>query len=133
MGLYASYAPGQSRTAYYSLSAAKSIREAHELQDFIEKKTPEKIIKETMNFWHAWVNAYQWNFRDLSPEHVTLFKRSLMFMRAHVDRDGAIIASTDSDMLQYGLDTFVYVAPRQCICGPRTRHGRGHAYITPIL
>ncbi len=112
MGLYASYAPGQSRTVYYTLAAAKSIHDAHELQDFIEKKTPEKLIKEATNFWHAWVNAYQWNFRDLSPEHVTLFKRSLMFMRAHVDRDGAIIASIDSDMLQYGLDTYSYMWPR---------------------
>lgn len=112
MGLYASYAPGQSRTVYYTLSAAKSIREAHELHDHIEKKTPEKLIKEATNFWHAWVNAYQWDFQDLTPEHITLFKRSLMFMRAHVDKDGAIIASIDSDMLQYGLDTYSYMWPR---------------------
>ncbi len=112
MGLYASYAPGQSRTIYYTLSAAKSIHEAHVLQDFIEKKTPEKLIKEATNFWHAWVNAYQWDFRDLSPEHITLFKRSLMLMRANVDKDGAIIASVDSDMLQYGLDTYSYMWPR---------------------
>lgn len=112
MGLYASYAPGQSRTVYYTLSAAKSIHEAHELHDFIQKKTPEKLIKEATNFWHAWVNAYQWNFQDLSPEHITLFKRSLMFMRAHADKDGAIIASIDSDMLQYGLDTYSYMWPR---------------------
>lgn len=112
MGLYASYAPGQSRIVYYTLSAAKSIHEAHELQDFIDKKSPEHMIKEAMNFWHAWVNAYQWNFHDLSPEHITLFKRSLMFMRGHVDNSGGIIASVDSDMLQYGLDTYSYVWPR---------------------
>jgi GH15 family glucan-1,4-alpha-glucosidase len=130
MGLYASYAPGQSRTAYYTLSAAKSIREAHELHDFIGKKTPEKIIKETLNFWHAWVNAYQWNFRDLSPEHITLFKRSLMFMRAHVDKDGAIIASIDSDMLQYGLDTYSYMWPRDSAYVARALDMAGDTHIS---
>ncbi len=112
IGLYASYAPGQSRTVYYTLAAAQSMHDAHQLQDTITKKTPEHLIKEATNFWYAWVNAYKWDFRDLSPDHVTLFKRSLMYMRAHVDVDGGIIASTDSDMFQYGLDTYCYVWPR---------------------
>lgn len=112
IGLYGSYAPKQSRTIYYWIAAAQSIREAHESHDYIEKKTPEHLIKTATHFWHAWVNAYQWDFGDLTPEQITLFKRSLMYMRAHVDKGGGIIASVDSDMLQYGLDTYSYVWPR---------------------
>lgn len=112
MGLYGTYAAGQSRTAYYWLAAAQSIAEAHDLNTYIQKKTPEHLIKTATNFWHAWVNAYRWNFYKLAPEQILLFKRSLAYMRAHVDHAGGIIASIDSDMLQYGLDTYSYVWPR---------------------
>lgn len=112
LGLYGSYAKGQSRTAYYWLAAAQSIEDAQEQNAYIEKKTPEHLVKTASNFWHAWLNAYQWDFADLSPEHVMLFKRSLMNLRAHVDNSGGVIASLDSDMLQYGLDTYCYVWPR---------------------
>lgn len=112
LGLYGTYAKGQSRTAYYWIAAAQSIQEAQDLNEYIVKKTPEHLVKTTTNFWHAWVNAYEWDFDGLSPEHVMLFKRSLLNLRAAVDKDGGILASTDSDMLQYGLDTYSYVWPR---------------------
>ncbi|PIR84001.1 glycoside hydrolase family 15 [Candidatus Kaiserbacteria bacterium CG10_big_fil_rev_8_21_14_0_10_51_14] len=112
IGLSASYGGGQSRTCYYWLAAAQSIAEAHNLNQFVIRKTPEYLIQSASNFWHAWVHSYDWNFYGLSNDHIALFKRSLMYMRAHVDHDGGVIASTDSDMLQYGLDTYSYVWPR---------------------
>lgn len=112
IGLYGTYVAGQSRTAYYWLAAAQSIADAEELNQYVVKKSPEHIVRTTADYWRAWVNAYEWNFYGLKPEHVALFKRSLMYVRAHVDIDGGIIASVDSDMLQYGLDTYSYVWPR---------------------
>ncbi len=112
IGLYASYMGGQSRTCHYWLLAAQSIAEAQELNQMVLKKTPEHLIRSTTDFWHAWVHAYEWNFYGLSKDHVALFRRSLMYMRAHVDKEGGVIASTDSDMMQYGLDTYCYVWPR---------------------
>lgn len=112
LGLYGSYAPEQSRTAYYWLCAAQSIPEAHALDGYVKRKTPEHLIKTATNFWHAWVNAIDREYPLMTSDQVVLFKRSLMFMRAHVDEGGGIIASLDSDMLQYGLDTYSYVWPR---------------------
>lgn len=112
MGLYASYAPGQSRVAYYWVAAAKSIADAQELNAYVTKKTPEHLVKTATNFWHAWIGANQWDFDGLARDHIALFKRSLMYVRAHVDKDGGVIASVDSDMMQYGLDTYSYVWPR---------------------
>lgn len=112
MGLYGTYAPEQSRTAHYWMCAARSIPEAIELKEYVHTKSPGHMVKTATNFWHAWVNANEVNFDSLSPEHIALFKRSLMFARAHVDIGGGIIASVDSDMLQYGLDTYSYVWPR---------------------
>lgn len=112
LGVYGTYAAGQSRTCYYWIAAAKSIPDAQDLNAYVIEKSPEHMIKTASNFWHAWVNAYKWDFEGLAPEHVTLFKRSLLYMRAAVDKDGGILASVDSDMLQYGLDTYSYVWPR---------------------
>ncbi|HVM73469.1 MAG TPA: glycoside hydrolase family 15 protein [Candidatus Paceibacterota bacterium] len=112
IGLYGSYTPGQSRTAYYWLVAAPSIADARELNDYVVRKSPEHLVRTTTDYWRAWVNAYEWEFLGLTPEHVALFKRSLLYIRAGVDVGGGIIASVDSDMLQYGYDTYCYVWPR---------------------
>ena len=112
MGLYGQYAGGQSRTAYYWIAAAHSIQEAYALNDYIAHKKPEHIVRTTTKYWHAWGNIYNWNFYGLSKEHVALFRKSLLYVRAHVDNGGGIVASLDSDMLKYGLDTYSYVWPR---------------------
>jgi GH15 family glucan-1,4-alpha-glucosidase len=112
IGLYGSYSPGQSRTAYYWLCAAESIAEAEELNVYVHKKSLEHMVKTASNYWHAWLGVCKLDFSGLAPEHVALFKRSLMYVYAHVDHGGGILASVDSDMLQYGLDTYSYVWPR---------------------
>lgn len=112
IGLYASYTPGQSRTAYYWLAAGKSLARARELNTYVTMKAPEHLIETTTYFWNAWVNAHPRDFRSLTEDQIRLYKQSLMYVRAHVDNGGGIIASVDSDMLQYGLDTYSYVWPR---------------------
>jgi len=113
IGFYGEYKPGEARVAEYWVAAARTIPDAQELDAFIRtKKTASHLIRTASDFWRAWVNAYNWNFMGLTQEQIGLFKRSLMYIRAHVDTDGGIIASIDSDMLNYGLDTYSYVWPR---------------------
>lgn len=112
IGIYGHYAPGQERRCEYYVAAAQSIPDAHELDTYVKTKTQEHMVRTASDFWRAWVGAYEWHFKNLAPEVVALFKRSLMYVRAHVDTEGGIIASVDSDMLQYGLDTYSYVWPR---------------------
>jgi GH15 family glucan-1,4-alpha-glucosidase len=113
IGFYGTYKPAQIRTVEYWMAAARTISEAQEIDATIRnKKTPSHLIRTASDFWKAWVNAYNWNFMGLSPEQVALFKHSLMFIRSHVDLEGGVIASLDSDTLNYGLDTYSYVWPR---------------------
>jgi GH15 family glucan-1,4-alpha-glucosidase len=112
LGFYAAYDGGEERTLYVWLTAGKSLAEAKALQTDLLAKTPEHLIETTTNFWNAWVNKYDWSFYRLSVEEVALFKKSLMFVRAHVDDGGGIIASPDSDTLHHGKDTYAYVWPR---------------------
>ncbi len=91
------------------LTYAKTLKEAKDLYKSVTVKTISHLIKSTEDFWHAWVNKMGFNFYDLSSDVIDLFKKSLLIMRAHVDNNGSIIASGDSDMLQYGHDTYGYV------------------------
>ena len=103
---------GERRSFYYWMAVGKSMKEIHELNIYILTRTPEHLLKTTQDFWRAWLNKQKFTFLGLDDDVVKLFKRSLLIIRAHVDNNGSILASGDSDMLQYGRDTYGYMWPR---------------------
>ena len=112
IGLYGSYEPGQSRTCHYWVACGQRMQDVIELNQYVLRKTPEHLEASARDYWKSWLRLSAAHFSGLSPEHLKLFKQSLMYTKAHVDNDGGVIASLDSDMLQYGLDTYSYVWPR---------------------
>ncbi len=101
-----------SKKIYYWLCAARLIKEANSLNDYILKKSPQHLLRTTEDYWRAWVNKQSFNFCNIDPSIVRLFKKSLLIIRTHVDNRGAIIASGDTDMLQHGKDNYSYMWPR---------------------
>ena len=101
-----------SSTFDYIVIAAKDLHEMKTLWKEIKLKTPNHMVETTANYWKAWVNKNQVNLIDIDTRLEDLFKKSLLIIRTHVDNDGAIIASGDSDILQYGRDTYNYMWPR---------------------
>lgn len=112
IGFYGSYDGGMERTIRYWLTAGESVPEAKALHTYLLSKSRDHLIRTSGSFWHAWVNKYAWSFYGMTPEQIALFKKSLMLVRAHVDDDGGVIASADTDILQGGKDTYAYVWPR---------------------
>lgn len=112
IGLSAGYAPGQSRVAHYWIAAGQSLSDVATANAYVAAKTPEHLLGSVRDYWKAWLSSYEWHFEGLSDAHVLLFRRSLLYLRAHVDHEGGILASLDSDMLRYALDTYGYVWPR---------------------
>lgn len=100
------------KTFDYWIAIAKTIQEALDLNEYIEERTPSYLIKTTKDYWHAWVNERSFNFFHLDEEVVSLFKKSLLILRSHVDNNGSILASGDSSLLQYGRDAYSYMWPR---------------------
>ncbi|KKQ43254.1 MAG: glucoamylase [Microgenomates group bacterium GW2011_GWC1_37_8] len=99
-------------TVYYWICVAKSIEAAKRLNEEILGRHPKEIIESTVDYWKAWVNVQNFSFYGLGPEVIELFQKSLFYIRAHVAQNGAIIASGDSEMLQFGRDYYRYVWPR---------------------
>jgi GH15 family glucan-1,4-alpha-glucosidase len=108
----ADYAPHDKKIAYYWLAAGLTIDEVKELDDEVLAKGAGHMVRSTRDYWHAWVNRQNFSFEGLSDPVVKLFKKSLFYVRAHADNNGAIIASADSTMLQKGKDTYAYMWPR---------------------
>ncbi len=102
----------ESKLVYYWVTVAKSIKEVYELNDYVLKKTPVHLMKTTQDYWHAWVNKQNTCFCNLDDGLIQLFKKSLFYIRSHIDNGGAILASCDSDMLEHGRDSYSFVWPR---------------------
>jgi GH15 family glucan-1,4-alpha-glucosidase len=103
---------GEEQIIRYWIVAGKTIPEVFDLNNYILEKSPEHLIQTTKDYWSAWVDRENFSYHGLTPEMVDMFKKSLFIMRSHVDSGGAVIASGDSDMLQYGRDTYGYMWPR---------------------
>ena len=102
---------------YYWIACGKSIEKVKELNSFVKRSGVEQMLLETENFWSAWVNKENIELNILPRDIRRLFKTSLLVMRTHVDSKGGIIASCDSDVLQFNRDTYAYVWPRDAaIC-----------------
>lgn len=112
LGIQRSYAANDTRTTYHWIAVGKSIREVIDLNKYIHERTPEHVLDSTSDYWRAWLDRRPAHFHDLSEEAQNLFNRSLLVIRSHADDDGGILASSDSDMLQRGKDSYGYVWPR---------------------
>jgi GH15 family glucan-1,4-alpha-glucosidase len=112
IGMGAGFAPEQARVARYWMAAAQTLTDAVTEHAYVVEKTHDHLVGSVRDYWRAWLSSYDWHFSGLSNEQVALFKRSLLYMRAHVDKEGGILASLDSDMLRYADDTYGYVWPR---------------------
>jgi glucoamylase len=109
--------PHSTNTIYYWIACGKNRERVRELDAVAKKVGVEQLLLETENYWSAWVNKQSLNLSILPQEVVRMFKTSLLIMRTHVDNQGALISSCDSDVLQFNRDTYSYVWPRDgAIC-----------------
>jgi len=110
IGLSGNFGPGEEKTIYYWVCVGKTHRTVKHLNTMVQEKSPAHMIKTTEDYWSAWINRQNFTFHELAPDIVTLFKKSLFIVRAHTDKKGAIIASSDSSMMQQGgKDNYCYI------------------------
>lgn len=112
LSLSGAYQAGEEKILYYWLAVGYSIAEVLQLHDYVLRNGAGHLVATTRDFWRAWVTRQNWTFHGLDEGVVRLFQRSLFVIRAHADSAGGIIASSDSQILQQGKDTYNYVWPR---------------------
>lgn len=112
IGISLEIEPKKSTILHYFICVGKSINKVKKLNDLVLSKKAENIIKSTKDYWKAWVGVRGFSFYNLGKDTVEIFNKSLIYIRTHVATNGAIIASGDSEMLQFGRDYYEYVWPR---------------------
>lgn len=107
-----SLAADGTKQCHYWIAAATRFRDVKALNEAVLKKSPAELILRTENYWRLWVNRNRPALAELSPEVSQLYTRSLLILRTLADNHGGIVAANDSDLLQFGRDTYSYVWPR---------------------
>jgi GH15 family glucan-1,4-alpha-glucosidase len=96
----------------YWISAGMSMREALSTHKSIQDDGIYTRLHSTIKWWHEWLEPAFARIDDMPRAHRIQFLNSLMVMKSHMDKRGAVIASTDSSMLNYSRDAYAYSWPR---------------------
>lgn len=101
-----------SERVYYWISAGTSPREAIYIHKKIADNKAMVNLKRTFDWWDEWLEPAYRVLPKIPVEHRNLFLQSLMIMKSQIDKRGAVLASTDSSMLNYSRDAYGYSWPR---------------------
>lgn len=96
----------------YWIAAGMSNREALYVHKQIQDDGIMERLRQTANWWHTWLAPTMKLSLSVPEDHRRLFVDSVMIMKSQMDKRGAVIASTDSTMLNYSRDAYGYSWPR---------------------
>ncbi|MDB5162342.1 MAG: putative Glycoside hydrolase 15-related protein [Candidatus Saccharibacteria bacterium] len=112
LGFTLQVAAQSSERVHYWIACGMSAREAlyiHKtaLQDGIGKR-----LHTTASWWYEWLKPAIELAKRVPVPHQDLFLHSVMIIKSQMDKRGAVIASTDSTLLNYSKDNYAYSWPR---------------------
>lgn len=101
-----------SERVHYWITAGMSTREAIYIHKKIMDDRALSNLKLTSDWWNEWLEPAFSIIDKINPNHRNTFLQSLMIIKSQIDKRGAIIASTDTSMLNYSRDAYAYSWPR---------------------
>ncbi len=101
-----------SARVHYWISAGTSSREALSIHKRLQDDGIAKRLHATADWWHTWLKPALKASEKVMPTHREEFIRSVMIIKSQIDKRGAVIASTDTTMLNYSRDAYAYSWPR---------------------
>lgn len=103
--------PSESETVDYYVVAGTSQPACEKIHAELDDGLDERLIANKV-YWENWLNPVQDTISDYDTQQKANLKKSLMTIKAHIDKRGGIIASCDSSIYNYGRDYYSYVWPR---------------------
>lgn len=105
-------APHSSVRLHYWVACGTSTREALYIHKQLISQGLHRRLDVTSKWWHKWLEPAKVAAAKIDASHRDQFLRSCMIMKSHMDKRGAVIASTDTSMLNYSRDAYGYCWPR---------------------
>lgn len=101
-----------SRRLYYWIAAGMSTREALSVHQQIKHDGIDSRLDMTAHWWRKWLVPANKVAERIDALHRETFLKSVMIVKSQIDKRGAVIASTDTTMLNYWRDVYAYCWPR---------------------
>ena len=118
-------------TFYYYILAGNSFDDLEEKNEKIKKDGLEHLIEETQIYWNVWIKEKKYLKYDIPEDIQKLYDKSLFIINAHIDKNGAIIASADSSIFQrFNKDHYSYSWPRDNAFIVMALDGAGYSHIS---
>lgn len=96
----------------YWIVAADSQYRAEKVHHVLKDDGLQRRLEMTRNYWQAWLETAKDTLSSIDQQYLDVSKKSLLLIKAHIDKRGGIIASGDSSIYNYGRDYYSYVWPR---------------------
>ena len=112
IGVHFTLEQNKSFEFYYWIAAGTSYPDVAALNKLVLERRPQNYLDYTANYWRAWVNKNEFDFRDLSESVIDFYKRSLLIVHTQIDNDGAILAANDYDVTERATDHYSYLWTR---------------------
>lgn len=105
--------PEESKNVQLFMVVGRHFRNIRKLHANAMNQGFEQALVETQKFWQNWVSHGQDKRSSILPDRVhEVYNRSLLVLRSMCSENGAMIASSDSEIERIGGDTYDYVWPR---------------------
>lgn len=104
--------PGASSDVQYWIAAGTSLREALYVHKHVSEKGLQHCLSETEAYWKKWLVPAKAMADKIDPAFRETFVKSALILKSQIDKRGAIMASTDTTMLNYSRDAYAYCWPR---------------------
>lgn len=101
-----------SERVHYWIAAGTSSREALYIHRQVLEDGIIKRLHHTADWWHKWLEPALKIADKIPADYQESFIRSAMIIKSQIDKRGAVIASTDTTMLNYSRDAYAYCWPR---------------------
>ncbi len=104
--------PLSSNRVHYWVAAAASHDDAQKIHKELLGAGFDQHYKKTQKHWEEWLKIAKSDLKNIPSKYIVPFKKSLFIIKSHIDRRGSILASGDSEMLNYARDNYSYCWPR---------------------
>ncbi len=104
--------PLSSERVHYWIAAGTSTREALYIHKQVLSEGIPKRLDMTADWWQEWLRPALRVAEKIALEHRRQFIKSMMIIKSQIDKRGAVMASTDTTMLNYSRDAYAYCWPR---------------------
>ncbi|HWZ65984.1 MAG TPA: glycoside hydrolase family 15 protein [Patescibacteria group bacterium] len=104
-------AHGSTRVQYW-IAAGKDGHAARMLHKKIKTRGVIKRIEATQLYWDKWLRPAEHFISKLDTGLRAPFRKSLLLVKSHIDKHGAVMASTDTTVRNYSRDSYAYCWPR---------------------